>query len=163
MTQLVAGSQDGTPRRTGRRGAAAHWLWGQVFRSAPPLLWSLAVRESWHVNVAIAGLLFLMVGEIEARLAPALAGVGGVGELSLALISLSVGLGIMVAAGYLAARVRPAAATAFAAITATGVAVLMITSEDNQGFWNHLAFLILCPLAALAGRNLWLRGKRTAT
>jgi len=25
MTQLVAGSQDGTPRRTGRRGAAARW------------------------------------------------------------------------------------------------------------------------------------------
>ncbi len=47
-----------------------------------------------------------------------------------------------------------------AAIVMTVVAVLMMTTSGNASFWYGLAFLILGPLATLAGGTLC-RGKRT--
>ena len=56
--------------------------------------------------------------------------------------------------------IRPGAATVMAAIVMIVVAVLMMTRSGGASLWYGLAFLILGPLAALAGGPLC-RGRRT--
>jgi hypothetical protein len=71
-----------------------------------------------------------------------------------------VGLATIMLGGYLAARIRPAAATALAGIVMIAVVILMVTMSDSAPLWYGLAFLIVGPLAALAGGTLC-RGRRT--
>jgi len=63
----------------------------------------------------------------------------------------------MVLGGYLAAWIRPGAATALAGIVIITVAVLMATKSDSMPLWYQLAFLIAGPLASLAGGTPFLR------
>ena len=72
-------------------------------------------------------------------------------------LSLILGLTTIVLGGYFAAWIRPAAATALAGIVMIAVAVLMITKTGSVPLWYQLAFLIVGPLASLAGGTLFLR------
>jgi heme/copper-type cytochrome/quinol oxidase subunit 4 len=69
-------------------------------------------------------------------------------------LSVIVGLATMVFGGYLAAWMRPAAATVLAAIVILVIVVSFVTMRDSAPLWYGLAFLIFGPVAALAGGTL---------
>ena len=69
-------------------------------------------------------------------------------------VSVVVGLTTMVIGGYCATWILPGAATVMAAIVTLVVAVLMTTMSGSEPLSYGLAFLILGPLAALAGGAL---------
>jgi hypothetical protein len=75
-------------------------------------------------------------------------------------ISLLVGLTTMVIGGYFATWIRPGAGTVMAGIVMIVVAVLMATMTGGAPLWYGLAFLVVGPLAVLAGGALC-RGRRT--
>jgi hypothetical protein len=78
----------------------------------------------------------------------------------LTVFSLLFGLATIVLGGYVAARIRPGAATALAGIVVIAVVILMVTMSDSAPLWYGLVFLIVGPLAALAGGTLR-RDRRT--
>ena len=69
-------------------------------------------------------------------------------------ISLVVGLTTMVIGGYFATWIRPGAATVMSGIVMIVVAVLMMTMSGSAPLWYGVAFLVVGPLATLAGGAL---------
>ena len=69
-------------------------------------------------------------------------------------ISLVVGLTTMVIGGYFATWIRPGAATVMAGIVMIVVAVLIMTMSGSAPLWYGVAFLVVGPLATLAGGAL---------
>jgi hypothetical protein len=65
-----------------------------------------------------------------------------------------VGLATLVLGGSFAAWIRPGAASALSGIVAIAVVILMVTTSDRAPLWYGLTFLIIGPLAALAGGTL---------
>lgn len=146
--------------RSAPPGSVSQWYWGQVCRSIPRLLWSscrngFALRTS---GVALA--VYLAAGLLEFGATKAMSRLLGPDARPLPVLRAIVGLATIMLGGYLAARIRPAAATALAGIVMIAVVILMVTMSDSAPLWYGLAFLIVGPLAALAGGTLC-RGRRT--
>jgi hypothetical protein len=68
-----------------------------------------------------------------------------------AILTVIVGLAAIAFCGYVAARIRSAAAAALAALVAIAVLVLMVTMSESAPLWYGLTFLFVGPLAAVAG------------
>lgn len=138
----------------------SRWYWGQACRSIPRMTWGAVSRGRWLPTLGVAVGAYIAAGALE------FAGTVAISKLLtpdapvFTVISLVVGLATMVIGGYLATWIRPGSATAMAAIVMIVVAVLMMTTSGDAALWYGLAFLILGPLAALAGGTLC-RGTRT--
>jgi hypothetical protein len=139
---------------------AAGWYWSQVWRSIPPALWVGVRRGGWLSTVGVAIGAYIVAGMIEfvglAVMARLLSPVGR----AFPVLSVIVGLATLVLGGYLAAWIRPAAATVLAAIVILVIVVLFVTMRDSAPLWYGLVFLVFGPVAALAGGTLY-RIRRT--
>jgi hypothetical protein len=148
-------------RARSRDGATvSRWYWGQVCRSIPSVMWDAIRSGRWLSTFGVALGAYIFAGIVEFGATTAISRVLAPNSSVFTVISLIVGLATMTLGGYLAARIRPAAVTALAGIVMIVVAVLMVTVSGSAPLWYGLAFLIVGPLAALAGGALG-RGRRT--
>lgn len=138
----------------------SRWYWGQACRSIPRMVWGSASRGRWLPTLGVAAGAYVAAGALEFAGTVAISKLLAPDAPVFTVISLVVGLATMVIGGYFATWIRPGAATVMAAIVMIVVAVLMMTTSGDASLWYGLAFLILGPLAALAGGTLC-RGKRT--
>lgn len=135
----------------------SRWYWGQVIRSIPPLLWA-SIREGGYVAT--------LVTAVGACLVQAMVELGGkfltltlVGadSGSAAVLSWIVGLPSLVFVSYLAARIRPGAATVLTAIVVIAVVVQLMLRAHDLPLWKQIAALLIGPTAAFAGGVISLR------
>jgi len=136
------------------------WYWGQVYRSIPQAQWSAIRRGGAVTTLGTALAAFIAAGALEAATLAALAKVLGGDANQPTALSVVVGLATIVLGGHIAARIRPGAAQALAGIEMIAVVILMVTMTDSAPLWYGLTFLIIGPLAALAGGTLHV-GRRT--
>lgn len=137
--------------------ARAHtWYWGQLVRSMPALIWLDVRRQGALSTIATAVAAWIVASTIESLAMIAILGSdAGGGTLPHFLI----GLGAIALSGYLAALVRPAAPGILAAIVFVVVIALMFVSTERVPVWFQFGFLLMGPLASMAG-GTW-RGKRS--
>jgi hypothetical protein len=135
------------------RGAAL-WYWGQVGRSIPPLLSAAARRERWHAILGAAIVAYILATLIESVFTVAIQKLFVRDTFVPVLLTLIAGLAAMAAGGYVAAWMRRGAAVALAILIALVVATLMMTMAGSVPGWYAVGFLILGPLASLAGGAL---------
>ena len=133
---------------------AAGWYWSQVWRSIPPVLWIGIRRGAWLSTVGVAIGAYIVAGMIEFVSVAAMARLFNPVGQTFPVLSVIVGLATMVLGGYLAAWIRPAAATVLAAIVIIVIVVLFVTMRDSAPLWYGFTFLIFGPVAALAGGTL---------
>jgi len=142
-----------------RPRAASLWYWEQVCRSIPRMLWT-SMQEEWLRALPIAISAYIAAGMLEFVVTTQISRLFSLGAPFDTVVSMIVGLTTMVFAGYIAARIRPAAATVVASIAFIVVAALMMTRSDTAPLWYQLAFLTAGPLAPLMGGALCLRRTR---
>jgi hypothetical protein len=121
------------------------------------MLWSTVRRAGAVSTLAVAMGAYIAAGILEFAGTVAISKLLVPNARGVALLSVIVGLATIVLAGYVAAWIRPGAASALAAIVTVGVAVLMVTRSDTAPLWYALIFLVIGPLAALAGGALRVR------
>jgi O-antigen ligase len=73
------------------------------------------------------------------------------GNVAAGIMSVIVGLVAFACGGYVAARIRQPAALFMAAITFALVVFLMVTRGDALPIWYQILYLVLGPLAPMAG------------
>ena len=133
---------------------ATGWFWRQVWSSIPPVL-SLGIRRgAWLTTVGVAIGAYVVAGMIEFAGVAAIMRLLGPDAWALPVLSALVGLGTIVLGGYLAARIRPGAATALAVIVLLVVVTLLVAVPESAPLWYGLTFLVGGPVAALAGGSL---------
>lgn len=139
---------------SGRAMEATVWFWTQFLRSVPPLASASIRRGGWLPVLGAAFVVYFMVSVVEA------AGTWAVSTLLPAtadrnfIVNFVVGLLSMLLGGYIAARVRRGAAEVLALLAAIAVVTLMITRGENVPLWYQIGFLVLSPLASIAGGAL---------
>jgi hypothetical protein len=138
----------------------SRWYWGQVCRSIPRMVWGPVSRGRWLPTLGVAMGAYIAAGALEFAVTVEISKLLTPDALVYTVISLVVGLTTMVIGGYFATWIRPGAGTVMAGIVMIVVAVLMMTITDSAPLWYGLAFLVVGPLAALAGGTLC-RGRRT--
>jgi hypothetical protein len=136
------------------------WYWGQVYRSIPQAQWSAIRRGGASITLGTALAAFIAAGALESASLAALSRVLVADANQPTARSVIVGLATIVLGGYVAAWIRPGAAQALAGIEMIAVVILMVTMTDSAPLWYGLTFLIMAPLAALAGGTLHV-GRRT--
>lgn len=133
---------------------ALWWYWGQACRSIPLMLWSSVRRYATLSTLAVAVAMYVAAGLLEFASTVAIAQLLDPHARAFTVLSVIVGLATMGLAGYTAAWIRSGAANVLAAIILIGVALLMVTRSGGAPLWYALIFLIVGPLAALAGGAL---------
>ena len=139
------------------QSGAAWWYWNQVTRSLAALLWAAVRRGRWLGALGAAIAAYGLVYVVEWAGGTALSGLLGRVPLVDWLITLAITLSAMVLGGYLAARMRRGAVAVLALISAASVIRLMLTTGHIVPLRYQLPWLVLCPIAALAGGALWRR------
>jgi hypothetical protein len=140
--------------RSASRPAATRWFWRQVWCSIPPVLWLGIRRGAWLTTVGVAIGAYVVAGMIEFAGVAAIVRLLGPDAWALRALSALVGLGTIVMGGYFAARIRPGAATALAVIVLLVVVTLFVAVPESAPLWYGLTFLMVGPVAALAGGAL---------
>ena len=139
-----------------RSRSASLWYWGQVYRSIPSMVWRSVSGGRWLPTLSVAMGAYIAAGAIEFVADLAISRWVAPDAPVYAVLGLIAGLATMALGGYVAAWIRPGAATALAGIVMISVAVLMVTKSGAVPLWYQLAFLIAGPLASLAGGRLFL-------
>lgn len=139
-------------RRVVSAAGGRAWYWSQVCRSIFPVLRLSARRGRWASTLAVALGAYVAVGLIESSAVAVLARVLRLNARADVVLNLIVGLVTIALAGHVAARIRPGAAHALAAVMIIGVAVMMVVvTPGSVPLWYALAFLVGAPMASLAG------------
>jgi hypothetical protein len=133
----------------------ARWYWWQVSRSIPQILWSSIRREGLLSTLGVAFGAYIAAGLLEFAGVAAISKLLGPNAGPFAVLNVVIGLATMVLGGYVAAWIRPGAASALAGMVMIAVVILMVTMSDSAPLWYGLTFLIVGPLAALAGGTLY--------
>jgi hypothetical protein len=121
--------------RSSDRATVSRWYWGQVCRSIPRMLWDSIRPGRWLSTLGVALAAYILSNALEFGATVAIARVLAPKTPLFTVISLFVGLATLGFSGYLAARIRPAAATALAAIVMIVVAVLLVTMTGSVALW----------------------------
>jgi hypothetical protein len=132
----------------------ARWYWWQVSRSIPQILWSSIRREGLLSTLGVAFGAYIAAGLLEFAGVAAISKLLGPDAGPFAVLNVIIGLATMVLGGYVAAWIRPGAASALAGMVMIAVVILMVTMSGSAPLWYGLTFLIVGPLAALAGGTL---------
>ena len=133
---------------------ASLWYWGQVCRSLPRMVSRSVSRGRWVPTLGIAIGAYITAGALELAGTVAISKVLSPHAPAYTFISLVVGLTTLALGGYCATWIRPGAGRVMAGIAMIVVAVLMMTMTGSAPLWYGFAFLILGPLATLAGGAL---------
>ena len=139
---------------------ASGWYWGQVVRSLPGMIRDHARGGAWLITLAVAVVAFFAAGTVEIRATRALAGYLSLDDSSFLLAGLPIGLASMLAASYVADRLRAGAATIFAVILGACILFFMVVDPDSAPLWYQITFLFLGPALAIAGGRLATRSRR---
>jgi hypothetical protein len=130
------------------------WYWRQVCGSVLPLLSTAVGRERWPGILGAAIAAYAIVTIVESAATLAISRLLGPDTLAQDAMSLVTGLSAMVLGGYIAAWIRRGAAATLAVIIALVVIALMVTMSESVPVWYQIGFLVVGPLAALAGGAL---------
>jgi hypothetical protein len=149
--------------RSAKPSTVSRWYWGQVCRSIPRMVWRRVREGQWLRTIGVAAGAYIASGTIEFIGTAAISRVFAPSARLLTVLSLVFGLATIMLGGYFAARIRAEAATALAGIVMIAVLILIVTKSGSAPIWYGLAFLIVGPLAALAGGTLYLRRRRGRT
>jgi len=133
------------------RVRASRWYWGQLMRSALPMLWLDVRGQGWVSTLATALGAWFIASTLESFADIAMNAVLGPDTLFGTLPHFLIGLGSIALGGYVAALVRPAAPRILAVIVFIVVIVLMLTSTERLPLWFQLGFLVMGPAVAIAG------------
>jgi len=138
-------------REVERSGTAARlWLFRQLLRSAPPLLWAALGRTRWLSTLATALLAYVGVGLVEFAVNWALSGApnggGGYRPLGLALTFPAV---VLIAGA--ASACRSGAPWVLAVAMLLAVAVMTLTSAEQLPIVYRVAYFIAGPAAVVLG------------
>lgn len=145
--------------RTAGEREAAWWYWGQVARSAAPVLHTAFRRGDWVLAwvVGFVAYSFAVSAEVAARVSVAKVATHTVVDAVPVLI---VYLVFIALAGYVAARVRVGGHAALAVVVTLTAVVELATAAHGMPLWYRLVLPIAGPAAALAGGALRARGAR---
>lgn len=139
------------------------WLWSQVTRSVPPLLWA-AVRRSRRIALVAAGVAaYALMTVVQSVGHIVLAKVLPPSPIAQMAASLSFTLAVMVLGGYVAGRIRPGAHVVVALVSALSVIDFMVGNAGDVPHWVSLMWLVACPMTALLGGALTRQEVRKAT
>jgi len=130
---------------------AAVWFWKQVLGSIPWALWIGISRGAWLTTLGVAFGAYVVAGVIEFVGEAAIARLIGPDARALPVLSAAFGLVTILIGGYVAARIRPGAATLLAAIVMLVVVMLFVTVPDSAPLWYGLTFLMVGPRRSQAG------------
>jgi hypothetical protein len=138
--------------QAGSHVSVAGWYWRQLASSVPVLLWASVRRGAWLVTVVTAVASFIAAFSIMPLLQSALRSMttSSVGRDVIMLLSFAAAVA---ACGYVAASIRLGAARLLAVLVFAAVFAEMATSQ-GASLWYMLSFLVLGPLATLAGAAL---------
>jgi hypothetical protein len=146
-----------TPAPNGRR-----WYWGQVFRSLPCLMLTGIRRGGWVPTLGVAVGACAAQALIELTLKNALVSmVRADGSWAMAFTNFAVLLSLG-AITFVAARIRPGAASMLGAIVSLAV-VIQLVAKSGSGVspWLQVATLLLAPSIVLTAGALSLRTSRS--
>lgn len=130
------------------------WYWSQISRSLGPLLWAAARRGRWLGIVAVAITIYALISVLESYSDALLSKLFVSGGFAFTIASLAFSPVAMGLGGYAAARMRKGAAAVLAIISAVAIVRLMVLSGNAVAIAYLTAFLVICPLTALAGGAL---------
>lgn len=141
-----------------RRGEAppneAWWYWSQISRSLGPLLWAAARRGRWIAALGVAMAVYALITFVESYSTALISKVFVSGSVAFTIGSLAFSPIAMAIGGYAAASIRRGAAAVLAILSAVAIVRLMVLSGNAIAIVYLTAFLIVCPLTALAGGAL---------
>lgn len=134
----------------GSTRAADHWYWMQLVRSLPALF-GHAVRSAGALRTLAVAIAIHLGASVAESLAQGGIQMLPLGNVAAGIMSVIVGLVAFACGGYVAARIRQPAALFMAAITFALVVFLMVTRGDALPIWYQILYLVLGPLAPMAG------------
>lgn len=137
------------------------WYWSQVSRSLGPLLWAAARRGRWLGIITVAITIYVLITVLESYSDALLSKLFVSGGIAFTVASLAFSPVAMGIGGYAAARMRRGAAAVLAILSAVAIIRLMVLSGNAVAIAYLTAFLVICPLTALAGGALVRRRART--
>jgi hypothetical protein len=135
---------------------ASRWYWGQICRSIPPLLWASIRRGGWLSTLAVAAGACTVQAIVELTTKSAISSLVA-SHAGLGPSTLIVTLPTLVLVSYFAARIRPGAAVAMAALIVIAVVAQLVMRGDQLPLWSQIAALLIGPAAAFSGGVLSLR------
>jgi hypothetical protein len=136
------------------------WYWEQTLSSIPAMAWSAARQGCW-IRTFLVGLgAYVVAALLEAVAQVVILGIVRPESSLRSVVSVLIGVSTMVTAGYVAARLRPGAETVMSVIVFLAVTALFVARPGDAPLWYGLTFLIVGPVATLAGGALFLRNKR---
>jgi hypothetical protein len=140
------------------RSSHAVWYCGQVLRSLPSLLWAAVTGRGWPTIWGVAFLSYVAAAAVQFASSVALSKVMEPGHWLMA-VNLILGAATFVLAGGVAARIRPRAAPALAAMVTIVIVVLMATAGDGASPWYGFALILGSP-SVVAGAAWCTRRRR---
>jgi hypothetical protein len=138
----------------------ARWYWGQIARSIPALLWASIRRGGWIVTSITAVAACLVQAAVELGAKSAISSLAAIDTPLVAIGSWVVGLPSLIFVSYLAARIRPGAATVLTAIIVIAVFIQLVVKGETLPVWKQIAAVVVGPSAAFAGGVMSLRRVR---
>jgi hypothetical protein len=144
-------------RQSMHSSRVSRWYWSQVARSIPVLLWASIRRGGWAAFAVAVGACIVQAAA-ELAMKAALSSLLVSNPRLPAFLTLLAVLPMLVLVSYLAARIRPGAATAMAGLIVIAVVIqLLAKTGADMPIWNQIVALVVGPSAALAGGVLSLR------
>jgi len=135
----------------------ARWYWGQIARSIPTLLWASIRRGGWIATFVTAVAACVVQAGVELGAKSAVSSLGAVDTPVVGIVSWVIGLPSLIFVSYLAARIRPGAATVLTAMIVIAVFIQLMVKGETLPLWKQIAAVVVGPLAAFAGGVISLR------
>jgi hypothetical protein len=141
--------------------SVARWYWMQLASSLPVLLWASLYRRSSFLTLGTAVASYLAAGDVVFVLREALSPMTTSTFARTVIDLLLCGVIAMTAAGYVAASIRPGAASLLAVLVLVAMSLMMAFDPAGVPLWYPGTFLVIGSLAPIAGAALS-RGWRKA-
>ena len=138
--------------QAGSHVSVAGWYWRQLASSVPVLLWASMRRGAWLVSVVTAVASFIAAFGIQLVLQSALWPMTTSSVVHDVIMLLSFAAAVA-ACGYVAASIRLGAARLLAFLVFAAICAMLATSP-GASLWYEGSFLVLGPLATIAGAAL---------
>lgn len=137
--------------RSHDRRDAVRWFMLQSVRSVPGLLWLSLRRWSWLKALAVAGLAFLLLGELEPVVARWLLGSFEFSSGQLLALSFLVGFCACACGGFLSTWAHRGSAVVYSAISSGFIVYALARFGTDDPLWIPLTFFGIAVIAPIVG------------
>ena len=148
-------------QQAGSPASISRWYWMQLASSIPFLLWATLRRRSSFITLVTAVASYLAAGGVQFALKTALSPMTTSMFVGTVIVLLC-GVVAMIAAGYVAALIRPGAARLLAFLVFVSTCVMMALNPGSVSLWYQGSFLVLGSLAPIAGAAFSGRWRRAS-